>query len=211
MRPTRVFFLRHGETAGPRGVLYSQRDVPLSDRGLEQTKRLVEALKALPVSAVYSSDLLRARLGAEWLVEILGIPLVVTPKLREIDFGKWTGKLFSELWKLPEFQSRLKDPETLAPPGGESLRDLQERALEVVEEIRQKYNGELVVVFTHGGLIRTVVAHALGLSLKNFFRLQQDFAAVNLIDYFEDTTLVRLVNGPFDLNFSTLLERDTKV
>lgn len=210
-RPVRVLFLRHGETAGRPGILYSQREVPLSEYGLKQTEILVEGLKKLPIMAIYSSDLKRARLGAEWLAEATKAPLIITPWLREIDFGEWTGKHFSELWELPEFRARLKDPENLAPPGGESLRDLQARALKVIEEIKERFSEGLVVVFTHGGLIRTVIAHALGASLRHFFRIQQDFAAVNLIDYFEDTAVVHLVNGPFDLNFFTLLSRKSLV
>ncbi len=211
MRPTRLLLIRHGKTEGTPGVLYSQQDVPLSEEGWRQTETLIEGLKTVPLQAIYTSDLSRARLAAERLAELTRAPLHVTKKLREIDFGAWSGKHFQELLELPEFKERLKDPERIAPPGGESLRDLARRAGEVIEEIRQRYPGGLVAVFTHGGLLRVVIAEALGAGLKNFFRLQQDYAAVNFLDYYPEGPVVRLVNGPFDLNFRTLLERESLV
>ncbi|NPA49492.1 MAG: histidine phosphatase family protein [Thermodesulfobacteria bacterium] len=211
MEGVRVFLIRHGETAGPRGVLYSQQDVPLSERGLEQSRRLVDGLREISLTAVYASDLERAALPARWLAEERQIPLHLRPGLREIDFGAWSGKSFAELLQIPEFSARLEEPEKISPPGGESLLELQERGLLVLEEIRQKFCGGTVAVFTHGGLIRVLLLHALGAGLRNFFRLQQDYAAVNLLDIFPQGSVVRLVNGPFDLNFKLLLERDTLV
>ncbi len=211
MKATRVFLIRHGETAGPRGVLYSQREVPLSERGLFQSRKLVEGLKDIPLAAVYASDLERAALPATWLAKEKQIPLFLRRELREIDFGAWSGKSFAELLQIPEFAARLEAPEKISPPGGESLAELQRRGISVLEEIQKKFAGETVAVFTHGGLIRVLVLFALGAGLGNFFRLQQDFAAVNLIDFFPEGPVVRLVNGPFDLNFKLLLERDTRV
>lgn len=211
MEGVRVFLIRHGETAGPKGVLYSQQDVPLSEHGLYQSQRLVAGLKEISLTAVYASDLARAALPAKWLSEEKEIPLYLRPELREIDFGAWSGKSFAELLKIPEFSARLKEPEKISPPGGESLRELQRRGLLVLEEIRQKFDGGTVAVFTHGGLIRVLLLYALGAGLKNFFRLQQDYAAVNLIDLFPEGPVVRLVNGPFDLNFKLLLQRNALI
>jgi len=211
MHATRILLLRHGKTQGKPGILYSQQDVPLNEEGWLQTEKLIQGLEPLPLAAVYASDLSRARVAAERLSEKKGLPLVITPKLREIDFGAWSGKHFQELLALPEFRARLSDPERIAPPGGESLRDLAQRAEEVIQEILSHYQGKLVAVFTHGGLIRAVLTRALGAGLKHFFRLHQDYAAVNLIDYYPEGPVVRLVNGPFDLNFKTLLGRECLV
>ncbi len=211
MEKVRVFLIRHGETAGPQGVLYSQKDVPLSERGLFQSRKLVAGLKEIPFTAVYASDLTRAALPASWLAEEKKIPLFLRRELREIDFGSWSGKSFSDLLKIPEFTRRLENPEKISPPGGETLKELQARGLAVLEEMCKRFPGGTVAVFTHGGLIRALLLWALGAGLKNFFRLQQDFAAVNLLDLFPEGPVVRLVNGPFDLNFKLLLERDSEV
>ncbi len=206
--PLRLFLIRHGETVGPKGVLYSQQDVPLSPRGLWQSKKLVSALEEVPLAAVFASDLTRAATPARWLAERKGIPLFLRPELREINFGAWTGKTFAELLKLPDFRQRLAEPAAIAPPGGETLFELQQRALKAIEEIRARFPEKIVAVFTHGGLIRALLLHVLGASLNNFFKLQQDHAAVNLIDFYPEGPVVRLVNGPFELNFNMLLARD---
>jgi len=211
LKPTRLILLRHGKTEGTPGVLYSQQDVPLSQEGLAQTETLVSGLAKVPIQAIYSSDLSRARVAAEALARLTKAPLEITPALREIHFGAWTGKHFQELLALPEFQARLANPEEISPPGGESLKDLASRVQKVVEEICTRHPGELVAVFTHGGVLRVVLALALGAGLKNFFRLQQDYAAVNLVDYYPEGPVVHLVNGPYDLNFETLLRRKSLI
>ncbi len=211
MKPVRVLLIRHGETAGPKDILYSQREVPLSERGLSQSRKLVENLKELPLGAVYASDLSRAALPAKWLAQEAGLPLHLRRELREIDFGRWSGLSFSALLEIPAFRARLKNPAEIAPPGGETLVELKERALKAINEIKIRYPGQIVAVFTHGGLIRALLLHCLGSSLNNFFRLQQDYAAVNLVDFFPEGPLVRLVNGPCELNLKSLLERSALV
>ena len=209
MNPTRLILLRHGKTEGQPGILYSQEDIPLSEEGWRQTEKLVQGLSQISPHVIYTSDLSRARVAAEKLARLTGAPLKVTPKLREIHFGDWTGKSFQELLSLTEFQKRLSSPEEITPPGGESLKDLARRASEVIEEICTQHKEKLVAVFTHGGLLRAVIALATGAGLKNFFRLHQDYASVNLIDYYPDGPVIRLINGPFDLNFKTLIHRQS--
>ncbi len=211
MEGVRILLIRHGETVGPKGVLYSQQDVPLSEKGLYQSRKLVTGLKEIPLAAVYASDLKRTVLPAKWLAKEKKVPLYLRSDLREINFGLWSGKSFAELLQIPEFSERLKDPEKISPPGGESLKELQKRGLEVLKEIQHQFRGSTVVVFSHGGLIRALLLYALGAGLRNFFRLHIDFAAVNMIDVFPAGPVVRLVNGPFDLNFKLLFERDTKI
>lgn len=209
MRPLRLILIRHGETKGPKGVLYSQEDVPLSERGLWQSRRLVEALKEVPLEAVYASDLKRASLPARLLAEERKVPLYLSSRWREIDFGRWAGLSFRELMRIPEFWLRLREPARIAPPGGESLADLRDRALQAVEEIRARHPQGTVAVFTHGGLIRVLILYALGSGLNNFFRLEQDYAAVNLVDFYPEGPVVRLVNAPFELNLKLVLERES--
>ncbi|WP_022852887.1 histidine phosphatase family protein [Thermodesulfatator atlanticus] len=200
MKPTRLILIRHGKVSGRPGVLYSQHDIPLAPEGIRQSELLVKNLEKLPLAAVYASDLSRAKYPAELLAQKKDLPLIVRKELREIDFGAWSGKSYDELLKIPAFQERLKDPSKIKPPQGETLKDLRERALSVIKEACEKFSGENVVFFTHGGLLRVVILWALGASLKNFFRLQIDYGAINLIDFYTEDPLVRLVNAPYDLD-----------
>ncbi|OAG27960.1 histidine phosphatase family protein [Thermodesulfatator autotrophicus] len=205
MKPTRIFLVRHGEVKGPKGVLYSQNDVPLSEKGLKQSKELVEVFLQLPLAAVYTSDLTRARLPGEMLCQQKNIPHLIKKKLREINFGAWAGKSFSELLEIPEFRERLKDPAKIKPPQGETLEELLSRGLSVIKEATERFEGQNVVFFIHGGLIRVLILYALGSSLSNFFRLQIDYAGINLIDFYPDGPVVRLMNGKIGLNLKMFL------
>ncbi len=209
MKPTRLFLVRHGQVDGPKGVLYSQKDVPLSKEGLRQSELLTELFAGISLAAVYTSDLSRAKLPGELLKERKDVPLFIKKELREIDFGSWSGKSYSELLEMPAFRERLKAPSRFRPPGGETLGELLNRGLKVIEEAVQKFPGENVVFFIHGGLIRVLVLHALGSSLDNFFRLQIDYASINLIDFYPEGPVVRLVNAPAGLNFKIILEKSS--
>ncbi|WP_297055735.1 histidine phosphatase family protein [Thermosulfurimonas sp.] len=206
-RPLLFLLLRHEETESPRGVLYGQRDVPLSSRGRRRTEKLVERLSRLPVEAVYSSDLSRALYGAELLSRRTGAPLFVTPLLREIDFGEWTGLSLSELLEIPEFAQRLATPEKISPPGGESLSQLFARASRMLDLIRRKHPGGLVVTFAHGGFNRALVSSVLGLSPRRFFTLEQHPGALNLLVFFpEGVPLLALFNAPAEIDLAHWVE-----
>jgi len=206
-KPLILLLLRHEETENPRGILYGQKDVPLSTAGRKKTEKLVAKLAAFPLTAVYASDLSRASYGARLLSEKSGAPLKITPHLREIDFGRWTGLTFEELLKIPEFRRRLQDPEKIRPPGGESLKDLSERALQVVSEIKARFSEGLVVVFAHGGLNRALIASLLDIPLRHFFSLEQHPGALNLLVFFSDVPpLLALFNAPPEIDLRPYLD-----
>jgi len=205
--PLLLLLLRHEETVNPEGRLYGQEDVPLSEAGLRRTEALVERLGRFPVRAVYGSDLSRSAYGARRLSSLTGAPLRLTPALREIHFGAWTGKTFAELLQIPEFRLRLSRPEALAPPGGETLEELSRRALGVLAEIRREFPSGLVVLFGHGGLNRALILRLLDMPLSRFFSLEQRPGAVNLLVFYpESPPLLALLNAPPDLDLAPYLD-----
>ena len=206
-KPLVLLLLRHEETENPGGILYGQTDVPLSPVGRKKTEELVEKLSCFQIKAVYGSDLSRSSYGAKPLAERSGVPLTLTPLLREIDFGKWTGLTFKELLKIPEFRERLEHPEKIKPPGGESLKDLSERALRVVSEIKYHFPEGLVAIFSHGGLNRVLIARLLDIPLNRFFALEQRPGAINLLVFFPDSPpLLALFNAPPEIDLRPYLE-----
>ncbi len=206
-RPLLLLLLRHEETENPRGVLYGQQEVPLSPRGRARTQALVRKLARLPVKAVYGSDLTRAAYGAELLSRETGAPLTLTPLLREIHFGRWTGLTFAELLEIPEFRERLANPAEIRPPGGESLRELSVRALKALNLIREKHPEGLVVVFAHGGFNRALLCTLFEIPLKRFFSLEQRPGAMNLMVFFpEAPPLLALLNAPPELDLAPFLD-----
>lgn len=196
---TRIYLVRHGEVAGSEVFRYNgQSEVPLTPRGIDQYRQLEERLKDKPISSCYTSDLSRCVQGAEILCGGFGIKPVVKSDLRELSFGEWEGKTWSELAeKYPDaWQARMKDFANYRAPGGENLFDLADRVIPAIREITELHQGEEVLVVAHGGVNRVVLLDAIGAPLTSMFRIEQDYGCLNIIDYYADgNTVVKLLNG----------------
>ncbi|MGH2625947.1 MAG: histidine phosphatase family protein [Anaerolineales bacterium] len=164
---TELVLVRHGETDwNIQGRFQGQSDPPLNERGLAQARTLALELAGEEVAAVYTSDLQRARQTAEILAEALGAPLRADLRLREIHQGVWEGMVMDDIRRRypEEFAQRAADPLASTPPGGESVRRVQQRALGVVSEISARHPDEEVVVVSHGLVLALIRIHFLGLS-----------------------------------------------
>ncbi|AZI41595.1 histidine phosphatase family protein [Deinococcus psychrotolerans] len=164
---TELWVVRHGEsTWNADGRYQGQADVPLSLEGVLQASSLAERLTGQVFAAVYSSDLLRARRTAEIVTERLAAdpPVQLVPGLREIDVGQLSGLTLPEIRsRYPEYLSALRaDPWASRRPGGESMADLYARASAALLSIADQHQGQRVMVFTHGGVVRVAVGLALG-------------------------------------------------
>jgi broad specificity phosphatase PhoE len=115
-------------------------------------------------------------------------------------FGNWEGLTFSELMeRFPEeLKSRINDPVHFSPPGGESINDLRKRVIPKFNELIKRHRGESFCIVGHGGVNRIILLEALGADLYNFYRIEQDFACVNIVDFHPDGRIVvKLVNGTY--------------
>ncbi len=164
---TELLLVRHGETDwNIQGRFQGQSDPPLNERGLAQARALALALAGEEVAAVYTSDLQRARQTAEILAQSLEAPLRVDPRLREIHQGAWEGMVMEDIRRgyPEEFERRAADPLASVPPGGESVRRVQERALQAVRDVLDRHPDEKVVLVSHGLVLALIRIHLLGLS-----------------------------------------------
>ncbi len=197
---TRLYLIRHGETQGADTKRYKGHiDVPLSANGIKQVERLAEYISAeatSKLSAVYCSDLSRAIKSAEIIAEPHSIKPVVFKDFRERNFGIWEGMSFDEIKeKYPEeFNAWTNNPLKFSPMQGESSIDVKERALKVFSEIIEKHKGQCISIVAHGGINRIILCHLLGIPLENIFRIEQDFAAVNIIEFYDEYPTVKLIN-----------------
>lgn len=156
----RIFLIRHGRQNSP----LCNVNVPLSEAGRRQAALLGERLKGEAVDAVWSSSLLRAVETADIINESLHVEREIREDLREISFGDMEG-LSDEVIadRFEDFlRERAKMEQDLSYPGGESSKEVALRVLPVMEEIIEK-DYETVVVVTHGGVIRSLVSHYLGM------------------------------------------------
>ena len=200
-KPTRIILLRHGEVENAGSVFYSQQNVSLSDSGRKQSLALADRLKDVPFSMVFSSDLSRCLFLAEAIAVKRGLVVEARSELREVDFGRWSGLS----WEAVEarypgaLSERMEKLESYRPPQGENLVEVALRVWRVIDEVLKKCKEEAVAIVSHGGVNRVLIARATGLSLNNIFSLEQDFACVNVLDFYPDGPVtLRLLNWSAD-------------
>ena len=161
----RILLIRHGQTDwNVEGRWQGHLDPPLNATGLKQAEALAEHLRGRSISAVYSSDLARARMTAERIAEVLGLSVQEDQRWRELNLGVFQGLTTSEInGKYPEESRQLRENYLdYAPPQGETRRAMQNRALAAYEDILDHETGEETVVVSHGGTIRVVLLKFFG-------------------------------------------------
>ncbi len=184
-RPTYLFLIRHGENDWTkRGALAGRTPcVALNEKGRKQAQQLAERLKAQPISAVYSSPLLRCLETAQPLAGALNLSVSIEPGILEVDYGEWRGGELKELSKRPEWRLVQIFPGGFRFPGGETLREVQNRVITTLERIRTQHAGEVIAVVAHGDVLRTSLAYYLGTPLDLFQRIQISTASISLVAF----------------------------
>jgi alpha-ribazole phosphatase/probable phosphoglycerate mutase len=195
---TRLYLVRHGRVAeGHTDRYHGNNDIGLSPEGERQLTELARYLTPVPLAAVYASTLSRTRDGAARLCQGRGLEPRVIPEFREIHFGVWEGLTFTEISERypEELASRFRDLANFRIPHGESLGDVRDRALPRLKKLIADHPGQSLALVAHAGVNRVILCDALSLPLENIFRLDQNYGCLNIIEYFPDFTMVRLLNG----------------
>jgi phosphoserine phosphatase len=176
-----IYLVRHGETQANRdGVFRGRGEIPLSAAGLKQAEELREHFAKIRVERVFTSPLRRAAQTAA--VCFPGLACASEERVNNLDLGRWTGRSKKELAaEEPELWRRwLEEPETMTFPGGESLAAACRRA--------HSFNGALaaldeerVAVVSHRSVLKALLADALGLRKKWFWKFHLDNASVSVL------------------------------
>jgi alpha-ribazole phosphatase len=197
-----LYLIRHGATQGDGVKRYKgSLDVPLSEEGIEQIKRVALYLSKVikderPV--VYSSPLSRALKSAEIISDNFNVKPVIVPELRERNFGIWEGMSFEQIKERypEEFSLWADNPLKYSPPGGESTIEVRDRVMKALRGLLHPFtNSPIQIIVAHGGVNRIILCEFLGIPLENIFRIEQEHGAINIIEFHDNYPVVKLVNG----------------
>lgn len=182
----RVYLVRHGETdwnIEKRCQGFS--DIPLNETGRRQAGAIAQYLSAVPIEAVYSSTLGRAYETASAVARQHSLEVRTSDAFRELSQGEFEGLKLGEMaHRYGDFLKRwLQDPADLRLPGGESLREVQERAWAALEAVVESHPKGNVAVVSHNLCNAAILCRALNLHLSDFRRMHQDVAGINLIEF----------------------------
>ena len=168
----RLCLVRHGQTDwNSEERFQGQRDVPLNQKGRLEAHSLAQRLIDISFSAIYTSDLKRAKETAEIIAERLHLPITIEPRLREINQGKWEGKSFEVIRNryAEQWNQRTIDPVNFRPPGGESIAEVADRVYAAVNDIVNLTPSDFVMIVSHGLAIATILCKANGIPIDKAF------------------------------------------
>jgi broad specificity phosphatase PhoE len=182
---TLIYLFRHGEV-----VLAETRrfighlDVPLSAGGEAQCVAQATRLRGVPLTALYSSDLVRARRSGELIGAPHALAPVELPALREMAMGRWEGLTAAEIQdrEPAAFAEWMASVGRFPFPEGESVPDLAARAWPAFEALADAHAGTAIAVVAHGGTNRALLCRALGMPLERLLSFGQDYGALTLLE-----------------------------
>ncbi|NYV75910.1 histidine phosphatase family protein [Streptomyces sp. UH6] len=186
-----LILVRHGRsTANTAGLLAGRMPgVTLDERGAAQAAALPARLEGVPLAAVVSSPLQRCQETVRPLLDARpGLRLHTEDGINECDYGDWTGRKLDELTDEPLMEIVQAHPTAAAFPGGESMRTMQHRAAEAVRRwnrrIEEEHGADAVYLMcSHGDIIKSLAADALGLHLDQFQRISVEPCSVTVVRY----------------------------
>jgi probable phosphoglycerate mutase len=180
-----LLFIRHGQTTwNVEHMLPGQLPgIPLTEAGREQAERLADALKILPITAIISSPLERARDTAGYLARVRELPVLFDDDLKDTDVGQWAGKNYNELRKEdPAWKEFVHDP-TKAPAGVETFPQVQQRVVAAVERwIKREETGNYPAFVAHADVIKLLLAYYMGTETMRAGLLFIDNASVSIVE-----------------------------
>lgn len=183
-----VLFIRHGLTQATGDMLSGHElDYGLNEQGQRQVATLAERLADVDLAAVVTSPLVRCMQTAQAIVENRpNAPLETDDRLIEVRYGDWAGRKLADLVRDPLWRQVQNHPSSVVFPGpnGEGLADTQARAVRAVRDWNRRLGSDAIyAVCSHGDVIKSVLADALGMHLDLFQRIVVDPSSLSVVHY----------------------------
>lgn len=181
----RVYLMRHAKPELPMNgrVYYGQTDYPLSAQGIAAAEEVGEYLKGkITFDYLYASDMIRAQQTARLVAPYL--PITTVPALREVNLGEWEGRGYDEVREQFReiYEARGVKFAEVAPPGGETFGELQQRTVPAFEEILSARRSGAILIVAHGAAIWSIMARCFGLDLNDMFFFSQDYCGIHVLE-----------------------------
>ena len=184
---TRILLIRHAHSvANDRGVLAGRSaGVVLTDHGKKQAIELAKRLHGISVASIHISPIERCHLTMAPFLEATAKAkrpkVFIIDDLSEVDYGKWTGKKLSSLYRHKLWKTVQNRPSAMYFPDGEGLANVQVRAMRALHKAAATPGNQILV--SHGDVIKSIVAAVLGTHLDNFQKIVIDPASVTVLDF----------------------------
>jgi len=196
----KLCLLRHGETDWNRDRrIMGREEVPLNAEGLAQARRFRSQLEECPFDQVFSSPILRARQTADVVVEGFPLEVQLDGRLDEVGYGDWVVKTIKEVREQAGYIPYYRRIETPVAPGGESLLQVRDRALEFLRDCAAQYPDQNILAVTHADWIKCLILEILGLPMENIWKIRIDNGSVSQIECDEKHRILVCLNQRNDL------------
>ena len=198
----RLVLIRHAHSQSNASGVLSGRipNVHLSEKGVKQSVELSNRLGIFPIAQMRISPMERCfETIAPWLNNCVlknnpHFEPIIDPLLNEVDYGQWSGKKLALLSRKSEWKTVQEAPSRMYFPNGEGIAAMQTRAMNTVHELAKLSNAKVAVIVSHGDVIKSIVASAMGMHLDEFQRIIIDPASVSVIEYSSSKPRLILLN-----------------
>ncbi|HJR44442.1 MAG TPA: MSMEG_4193 family putative phosphomutase [Actinomycetota bacterium] len=180
---TTIYLVRHAVTSHTGHKLTGWMEgVHLTEEGREQAERTAALLAEVPFKAVYSSPIDRTIETARIVALPHKLDVKINDQIGEVRYGKWTNRSLKALVRTKMWATLQRWPSSVRFPEGETLREVQARAVEGIEQLREMHPRDPICVVSHGDTIKLIVAHYLGVHIDLFQRIFIGPASVSVLN-----------------------------
>ncbi len=184
-KPTTVLFIRHGENEWTKTHKLAGRTpgVHLNEQGRKQAKALGKRLGEVSLDVIYASPMERTVETAKAIAKHHNLKVNKRDGLLEVDYGDWTGEKIADLAKKKSWHTIQYHPSGASFPGGETMYQMQTRFVQDVNALVAQHIGQTIALVGHADLIKSAVAHYLGVHFDLFQRIVISTASITTIAF----------------------------
>jgi probable phosphomutase (TIGR03848 family) len=178
-----VILVRHGENDWVKKHRLAGwiEGVHLNNNGRSQAKDAAKRLAKLPIKSIYSSPVTRCLETAKYIAKPHKLKVIELEEVGEVRYGEWEGKKIKKLAAKPEWHTVQYYPSRFQFPNGEALREVQFRAIQIIEKLSVQHQEDFIIVVSHADLIKLILAHYLGVHIDLFQRIVISPASISVL------------------------------